>query len=103
MKFNEGEEVLAKTPASGEFQKGKVVNVRGTNYRVQLTGGSEITVKEADIKVIFNFPFCFVLFVFESASASALIRCVGNTVYHFRAHLPSLVNIVEFSKPIAVP
>ncbi|XP_043477038.1 delta(14)-sterol reductase TM7SF2 [Leptopilina heterotoma] len=50
MKFIEGEEVLAKQPNTSEFQKGKVVNVKGTNYQVQFKGGSKFLVKEADMK-----------------------------------------------------
>lgn len=50
MKFIEGEEVLAKHPDSEEFEKGKVVNVKGGNYRVQFKGGSEFTLKEGDMK-----------------------------------------------------
>ncbi|XP_051159041.1 delta(14)-sterol reductase TM7SF2 [Leptopilina boulardi] len=50
MKFIEGEEVLAKQPNTSEFQKGKVVNVKGSNYRVEFKGGSQFTIKEGDMK-----------------------------------------------------
>lgn len=59
MKFIEGEEVLAKQPNTSEFQKGKVVNVKGTNYQVQFKGGSKFLVKEADMKVNFNILLYF--------------------------------------------
>lgn len=51
MKFIEGEEVLAKQPNTSEFQKGKVLNVKGSNYRIQFKGGSQFMIKEGDIKV----------------------------------------------------
>lgn len=50
MKFIEGEEVLAKQPNTSEFQKGKVLNVKGSNYRIQFKGGSQFMIKEGDIK-----------------------------------------------------
>lgn len=52
-KFDEGEQVLAKSPTSQEFVKAKIVGVRGNNkYRVQFRGGVEHTISESDVKVL---------------------------------------------------
>lgn len=51
MKFSEGDQVLAKIPTSDEYQKGKIVNIRGSKYKVQFKGGVEHTVSEADVRV----------------------------------------------------
>lgn len=50
MKYSEGDQVLAKHPSTDEYVKGKVVAIRGTKYKVQVRGGNEISVGEADVK-----------------------------------------------------
>lgn len=55
MKFSEGEEVLAKNPNTGEYNKGKILSIRGERYKVQFEMGIEQYVHSTDIKV-FIFP-----------------------------------------------
>ena len=81
MKFFEGEEVLAKQPNSTGFEKGKVVNVRGSNYRVQFKGGLELNLKEGDIKVIFTFLVYYfsykcVIMTFKKQKKARLLNLV---------------------------
>ncbi|XP_076657065.1 lamin B receptor [Halictus rubicundus] len=50
MKFSEGDTVLAKYPATAEYQKGKILSSRGDQYRVQFEAGAEYTLHLNDIK-----------------------------------------------------
>ncbi|KAF7997489.1 hypothetical protein HCN44_006060 [Aphidius gifuensis] len=50
MKFYEGEEVLAKPPNDEEFQKGKILEITGDEYRIQFEGGAEHSVAEYNIQ-----------------------------------------------------
>ncbi|XP_011504313.1 PREDICTED: delta(14)-sterol reductase isoform X2 [Ceratosolen solmsi marchali] len=50
MKFSEGEQVLAKMPSSDDYQKARIVNVKGNKYKVLFRGGEEYTVNETDLK-----------------------------------------------------
>ncbi|XP_058802204.1 delta(14)-sterol reductase TM7SF2-like [Phymastichus coffea] len=50
-KFNDGEQVLAKSPNSEEYLRAKVIgSSTGNRIRVQFRGGSEYTVSVADVK-----------------------------------------------------
>lgn len=51
MKFSEGDQVLAKLPSSDEFVKGKVVDIKGSKYKVQVKG-QQYSLGETDLKVI---------------------------------------------------
>ncbi|XP_076284360.1 lamin B receptor isoform X2 [Lasioglossum baleicum] len=50
MKFSEGDTVLAKYPATAEYQKGKILSSKGDQYRVQFEAGAEHTLHLNDIK-----------------------------------------------------
>ncbi|XP_014484853.1 PREDICTED: delta(14)-sterol reductase isoform X2 [Dinoponera quadriceps] len=50
MVFTEGEEVLARYPNTSEYYKGKIVHVRGEEYKVKFETGVQHTVGEMDIK-----------------------------------------------------
>ncbi|KOC64810.1 Lamin-B receptor [Habropoda laboriosa] len=50
MKFSEGEEVLVKHPNTEEYQKAKVLNMRGERYKVQFDTGIEQYINATDIK-----------------------------------------------------
>ena len=53
MKYSEGDQVLALSPSTEEYEKAKVLERKGTNkYILQFRGGVEVTVNEKDIKVI---------------------------------------------------
>ncbi|KZC06192.1 Lamin-B receptor [Dufourea novaeangliae] len=51
MKFSEGDTVLAKYPSTDEYQKGKILSVRGNWCKVQFEAGVEYIVHSTDIKV----------------------------------------------------
>ncbi|XP_032667096.1 delta(14)-sterol reductase TM7SF2 isoform X2 [Odontomachus brunneus] len=50
MMFTEGEEVIAKYPNTSEYHKGKVLNIRGDQYKIRFDTGVEHTVNQMDIK-----------------------------------------------------
>ncbi|XP_011145470.1 delta(14)-sterol reductase [Harpegnathos saltator] len=49
--FSEGEEVLAKLPNTSEYYKGRILNVKGDQYKIKFETGAQHTVSEMDIKV----------------------------------------------------
>ncbi|XP_053984855.1 delta(14)-sterol reductase TM7SF2 [Hylaeus volcanicus] len=51
MKFSEGDVVLAKHPATAEYHVGKILSVRGEQYKVQFEAGNEHSVHSNDIRV----------------------------------------------------
>ncbi|KAL7294648.1 hypothetical protein TKK_0011951 [Trichogramma kaykai] len=50
MKFSEGDQVLAKLPNSKDFEKARVVDIKGGKYKIQFKGGVEHTIPESDVK-----------------------------------------------------
>lgn len=52
MMFTEGEEVIAKYPNTSEYHKGRILNVKGDQYKIRFETGAEHTVSQMDIKVI---------------------------------------------------
>lgn len=56
MNFVMGEQVLAKPPSSTEYERGKVMQVRGDKYKVQFKDGAEHTVSASNIRV--RFLYC---------------------------------------------
>ncbi|XP_031784406.1 delta(14)-sterol reductase TM7SF2 [Nasonia vitripennis] len=50
MKFSEGDQVLAKLPSSDDYEKAKIINVRGSKYKVLFKRGEEHTLGQADVK-----------------------------------------------------
>jgi hypothetical protein len=64
MKFSAGEQVLAKMPSTDDYQKARVLKIKGSKYKVLFKGGEEHTVKETDVKVIHTLrPLRYIIFV----------------------------------------
>ena len=49
--YLEGEQVLAKSSGSDDYEKAKVVGVKGSKYVVKFKSGAERIIGEGDIKV----------------------------------------------------
>lgn len=61
MKFSEGEEILAKYPNSDKYYKGKILSIKGEQYKVQFETGIEQYIDSTDIKVYFLLYIIYVL------------------------------------------